>query len=234
MAWSGKFHFGSSYAMYVGSTSDNSLHNHAAFQIAVGQNGHAELCDGIGRRFAGRAVLVRPFVKHQVVSNTDLNIIYLDPKSPILGHFDSLQPAKEIQVLKGPVPSWLSDSKPCQVLSYLENKSDERTGRGIDLRLEGVMAELKHNLGRVSISQAAKERGISESRLRVIANQQLGMPLSTWLLWLKLGKAARALASGACLSEAASSGGFSDQAHFSRTMRKMFGVTPRVAGAVLN
>lgn len=234
MAWTGKFHFGYSYAMYVGPTSDNSLHQHAAFQVAVGQNGHAEVCDGIGRQFSGRAVLVRPFVRHQVVSNVDMNIIYLDPKSPILDDIDSAQSANEIQVLKDPIFNQLSNSKPCQVLSYLKDKSDEGMGRGIDSRLESVTAELKNKLGRVNISQAAKKCGISESRLRVIANQQLGMPLSTWLLWLKLGKASRALASGACLSEAASAGGFSDQAHFSRTMRKMFGVTPSVAEIALN
>ena len=85
MSWSGKFHFGSSYAMYVGTTSDNSLHHHAAYQIAVGQEGPAIVCDENSRQHSGQVVLVRPFVKHKILSHTGLNIIYLDPKSPLLG-----------------------------------------------------------------------------------------------------------------------------------------------------
>lgn len=233
MSWSGKFHFGSSYAMYVGTTSDNSLHQHAAYQIAVSRDGPAIVCDENSREFSGRVVLVRPFVKHKIGSHVDLNIIYLDPKSPLLEDLVGPLPSDAIHILKGPISSQLSDGMPCEVLQRIKSMSDERTKRGIDSRLESALAKLKGQFGQMSISQAAKKCGLSESRLRVVARQQLGMPLSTRLLWLKLDKASKALASGNSLSDAASLGGFSDQAHFCRTMRRMFGVTPGVAEAVL-
>ena len=219
--------------MYVGTTSDNSLHHHAAYQIAVGEEGPAIVCDENGHHHSGRVVLVRPFVKHKIASQVGLNIFYLDPKSPLLDELIGPLPSDDIHIIKDPISSQLSAGMPCEVLQRIKSMSDERTERGIDSRLERAITELKGQLGQMSISQAAKKCGISESRLRVIARQQLGMPLSTWLLWLKLGKASKALAFGNSLSDAASLGGFSDQAHFCRTMRRMFGVTPGVAEAVL-
>jgi AraC-like DNA-binding protein len=38
---------------------------------------------------------------------------------------------------------------------------------------------------------------------------------------------------GASLAEAAYAGGFADQAHYTRAMRKMFGITPKSASLIL-
>jgi AraC-like DNA-binding protein len=57
--------------------------------------------------------------------------------------------------------------------------------------------------------------------------------LSQWLLWRKLEQAALAISTGASLAEAAHAGGFADQPHFSRTMRRMFGLTPGAAAIAL-
>lgn len=83
------------------------------------------------------------------------------------------------------------------------------------------------------MAEAAREVGLSASRLRSLAREALGAPLSRWMLWRKLERSLRAVAGGARLVDAAAEGAFSDQAHLARTMRRMFGVTPREASRVL-
>jgi len=98
-----------------------------------------------------------------------------------------------------------------------------------DIRLVTALETLAENPGKVSIEDAAAIVELSVSRLRALAQKELGFPLSTWVLWRKLERAAQSLASGMDLAHAAIAGGFSDQAHFSRTMRRIFGITPMSA-----
>jgi transcriptional regulator GlxA family with amidase domain len=53
-------------------------------------------------------------------------------------------------------------------------------------------------------------------------------PLIGWLQ-----RASRSLARGASLAEAALDAGFADQAHLSRSMRRVFGVTPATVAALI-
>lgn len=72
----------------------------------------------------------------------------------------------------------------------------------------------------------ANSLGISASRLRQISHSTFGAPISHVLQWRQLQHAARALSESASLAEAAEAGGFADQSHFSRRMRRWFGVSP--------
>ena len=60
--------------------------------------------------------------------------------------------------------------------------------------------------------------------------EQTGMAVRPYLRWLRLACALQAVARGQSLTAAAHEAGFADAAHFSRTMRRHFGVTP---GSVL-
>ncbi len=68
--------------------------------------------------------------------------------------------------------------------------------------------------------------GLSPGRLMHAFTESMGVPLRPYLLWLRLQRAAGAIAAGRTLGEAAHAAGFSDSAHLTRTFRRMFGTTP--------
>ncbi|WP_271219459.1 AraC family transcriptional regulator [Streptosporangium carneum] len=94
----------------------------------------------------------------------------------------------------------------------------------LDPRLLAAMEALARR--DIQVTGAAVEAGLSPQRLRALARRQLGMPLARWRIWRRLTRAARALVEGQSIAEAAITGGFADQAHFSRRLREMMGLTP--------
>ena len=77
-----------------------------------------------------------------------------------------------------------------------------------------------------SIPEVAAEVGLSESRFMHLFREQMGLPVRQYLLWLRIRYAMRFWAQGCSLSEIALAAGFYDQAHFSRTMRRMTDYAP--------
>lgn len=77
-----------------------------------------------------------------------------------------------------------------------------------------------------SLEALARVAGLSPGRLMHAFTESLGVPLRPYLLWLRLQRAAGAIAAGRTLGEAAHAAGFSDAAHLTRTFRRMFGTTP--------
>lgn len=95
-------------------------------------------------------------------------------------------------------------------------------------RVERVLRVL-HDLparDRLSLERLAAVAGLSPSRFMHVFTRSVGMPLRRYILWLRLRRAACALAAGASVTHAAHSAGFSDAAHMTRTFRRMLGTTP--------
>jgi AraC-like DNA-binding protein len=72
----------------------------------------------------------------------------------------------------------------------------------------------------------ADEVGISPSRLRSIAHEEIGVPLTQLRLWSRLARAILWLPYKPTAAAAAAAAGFADQAHFTRTARRFLGRTP--------
>jgi AraC-like DNA-binding protein len=98
--------------------------------------------------------------------------------------------------------------------------------RTIHPRVRKALKLLRAATASKSLEALAAAVGLSPGRLMHVFTSSIGIPLRPYLTWLKLQRAAGAIASGRPLTEAAHAAGFSDGAHLSRTFRSMFGVAP--------
>lgn len=232
MSWDGEFVFGEAWAAYRGPAADNAVHAHAALQVVFGLNADVALRTDAGDERSGRGFLIRPAAAHAIVSRATVGAIYVEVQAPLAFRLIDLMGLDAVE----PTPEALLElldpaADPRAWLDALE-AAFPGAERSLDPRLRDVMGRLARQ-PHLPIADAADQAGVSESRLRELARDQLGVPLSTWLVWRKLERAAREMAGGAGLAEAAIAGGFADQAHCARTMRRMFGVTPGMARVAL-
>ena len=158
--------------------------------------------------------------------------LYLSPSIGFSLDLINLMGDEDIYILTntGRLP-FTAQSLPDEIINILD-KLGQVSFERLDPRLLAVLEDLDRNLDNPSILNAANRTGLSRSRVRTLAREQIGVPLSTWVMWRKLVKANKALSLGANLSDAALAGHFADQAHFTRTMKRMFGVTPTQASQV--
>src|SRR5262249_7866040 len=77
-----------------------------------------------------------------------------------------------------------------------------------------------------SLKTLAGISGLSQSHFMHIFTKSVGVPLRPYILLLRLQRAACDLIDGAPVPSAAHSAGFFAGAHFTRTFRRMLGLTP--------
>lgn len=95
----------------------------------------------------------------------------------------------------------------------------------LDARVQRALDEVDVLLsGKVSADAVAAAAHLSLSQLERLFTAQLGLPVRRLVLWRRLRLAIRLILLGSNLTQAAHAAGFADAAHFSRTMRSLFGV----------
>lgn len=77
-----------------------------------------------------------------------------------------------------------------------------------------------------ALAELCKRAGLSSSRFLHLFKEVTGVPLRRYRIWNRIGAAARAVARGESLTDAAHGAGFSSSAHFSSAFRDMFGMMP--------
>ncbi|MCU0118910.1 helix-turn-helix transcriptional regulator [Pseudomonas sp. B2M1-30] len=99
-----------------------------------------------------------------------------------------------------------------------------------DPRIERALATVDASLSsKVAASAVAEAAHLSMSQLQRLFVSQVGLPVRRMVLWRRLRLAIAAILAGHAVTDAAHAAGFADSAHFSRSLKKLFGVTARQA-----
>jgi AraC family transcriptional regulator len=239
--WAGRLLLGRGWAIYHGPVGDGEYHRHSALQICI--SGKSELVLDLGGQetpvICG-VVVVGADQSHRLhVSSEPATLIYIDGSSGVgagvrsqLGHnaYYCPDPAQTtlIRMAIAENSSTPRSRQAALVASRLWKAAAVRAEQDIiDPRVREILTRLDEvqYLPR-SVSPFARLVGLSDSRLRHLFKEQVGMSPSKYLLWLKLQRAVRYLDNERSLTEAAHAGGFSDSAHLARTFRRTFGISP--------
>jgi AraC-like DNA-binding protein len=207
------FAVGEGYAVYRGPVTDNGFHRHAAFQIAIAVQGEVAMVDQSLTHHRAAALIVAPMTRHRLIPTPRLRTFFVEPHSVFADRLrkrcgDGITAAPELLDLReedlGPAgvrPSGTLDPRLVEALNTLRGRS-------------------------MPMPELAAMVGLSPQRLRALARHQVGMPLTRWRVWARLHRAAEAVRAGQSLADAAITAGFADQAHLTRRMREMMGLTP--------
>ncbi len=228
MRWSGEFAFGEVWVAFRGASAENRMHAHAALQVVVSSDG-LTLVDAEASEYCGRGWVVHSGARHRLLPASALTLVLIEPQSRLATGLLQRLPEVPIAPLPDDLAELLLSSMPIhEVVQTLQRGVLERSAP-IDSRLLKALAFLDQHAAHDAVAAASEHCGLSPSRLRALAQNQFGVPLSKLLLWKKVRRAFFAMGRGSSLADAAYEAGFADQAHLTRTMADVIGLTPHTA-----
>ena len=208
-SWQGTLWLAPDFAILHGAAGATDSHAHYAHQLmlSTGAPFTAEL-DGIVH--TARHLLIESLRPHAIVAAPAFMLtIYAEPQR--------LSGAALLAAAAHTGAPTLDNIAAALQAQPREHLPDPRLQRA----LEQVDALLS---GKVSAAALAEAAHLSLSQLERLFSAQLGLPVRRLVLWRRLRLAIRFILLGSTLTDAAHGAGFADAAHFSRTMRSLFGV----------
>lgn len=240
--WSGHLAFGPWWLLYSGPIGPTDLHAHHAFQIVV-HAGSPCVSDSDRQALAGPIVVIEPDQAHAFVDSREQALIaFVDPESnageALKARRAFLNQSRDVRTFSRIVAALRPDNwsrAEETVHRILASVCDSPLARpmswwrhpSIDAALLRVPSLVE--AGTINFTTLADEVGLSVSRLTHIFTDEIGVPLRSYARWIRLVHAVEHLANGETITEAAHRAGFADGAHFSRTFRAMFGLSPSEA-----
>lgn len=223
--WRGQLRLGDRWAVWHGNIGDGVIHRHFAAQAIISDR-PVRVFDADARYVEAECVLIDPLALHRVASGQKAMLIYIEHGKQI---------AAEAVELLAPVRSSTSlamirSADNASFWSTLLSKPVPRFD-AIDARLSAALEFVESELafGPVPLQKAANQSHLSPDRFRHLFADQMGLAYKRYVLWRRLRLASTYLMEGQDVTTAAHAAGFSDAAHFARTIKSTFGVTARQA-----
>lgn len=221
--WSGAMTLGMGWAWLDARIGDNRAHRHVAHQISLALDDECEIGGSSPLRLRqGDALLIPAGTLHCLApAGIAVRTIYVDPM--FRGRNSLAAQTVCTRLNRDDASALLAIQDGKQARQWIADFLGLVGSRIIDRRLRAGLAESDAD---TSTTALAGMIGLSPARVREIAVRDFGVPPSKLLQWLQLQRAIDALRQSRNLADAAATGGFSDQAHFTRRLVEWFGVTP--------
>jgi AraC-like DNA-binding protein len=228
--------------LYLGPAFGLTPHRNATGVLAVALDGTIGVADNprapIPRYREARSVLIPPNSLHHLrIDRGRMAFLYVDP----FGHDLAALRTRMTEV--GSCAAFdLIDERPA--IKLLRNIADRRlkpeesrrkigellgvgSGARADARILNAVRRMRDEPCEPhALAELCKQAGLSPSRFLHLFKEATGVPLRRYRIWNRIGAAARAVAQGYSLTDAAHNAGFSGSAHFSSAFRDMFGMMP--------
>ena len=227
---------------YVGPSLRLAPHRNAVACVALSLDAPFTVESGGSRREAHSA-LIPPNTLHQLTAREGaMAFLYLDPvdaavaggpgwhqrtRSGVLfEHADTEAARTTLLGLRSAKASTVGP-RVLEALGALVESAGPRADRRVMSalrKLEPVVEGL--DAAECRLDRVAAGLKLSPSRAQHLIREVTGVPFRRYRTWVRMRVAARALAEGGTLTEAAHTAGFSSAAHFSTAFRAMFGLPP--------
>lgn len=221
-----------SKAMYLGPSFDNGTHSHNAYQVVVALDGTTRVeIDGIW--LENTIFVIRPNTKHRVQFFGVVAVLLMDAEVTTRGD-DFI--ATRLR------PDTLSELKACYAELYsseqalaVYKKVTAEVGLAVDIlnssiddRIKKCLNFINQNLNEnLSMEMVCRLNGISESSFSHLFSKEVGIPFRRYVLWKRIKESISLYLKGnKSLTDVSLEMGFSDQAHFTKSFRDVFGVKP--------
>lgn len=206
--WQGELWLAKDFALLQGKAGRTSEHAHYAHQVLLSSVGPIT-ASVEGLTLTSHCVLIPSLCRHVIVDAPEsLFTIYAEPLAmsgpTLLGAVLQAKPS---------LPSLADALRRCRS----SRLPDPRVARALTA-VDALLAST------VSATSLANTVHLSLSQLERLFGAHVGLPIRRLVLWRRLRLAMALVFEGQTLTGAAHAAGFSDSAHFSRTMRSMFGV----------
>jgi len=219
------------------------LHAHHAIQIAFGVERPISLRpdpNGDWMEFFG--AIIAPDLSHEYLANGGLVAnLFLEPESRLgrllLDRFgdhaiSALDPAFARSILTDLVRLFSEDAEDDRLIQETMRIFSGLAGlaapnRPTDPRILRIIDWIYDHIdGPLTLGAAADVACLSESRLRHLFVAETGVAFRPFVLWARVKRAVELGFAGASWTDAAMGANFADQAHLTRTCRRMFGLVP--------
>jgi AraC-like DNA-binding protein len=220
--------------LYVGPGDVAARHAHHAVQLAWSRDAALSVTTG-GDAHRRRAVLVPANAPHALdAAGQTIALLLVEPHGERGTALDRAAHAtggrdlaRELAALPFPSPDIaLADVVPwCdRVLAALGVTPQRPALSSVSRRAIAHIERCRDGVPRVA--DVATALALSTTRVTHLFSAEVGIPFRRFVLWTRIKRAVAAVQAGRDLTAAAIAAGFSDAAHFSRTFRAMFGLSP--------
>lgn len=228
--------------LYLGPAFGLTPHRNATGVLAVALDGVISVADSPRKRSSSyrdtRSVLIWPNSLHHLrVDAGRMAFLYVDPfgrdLEALRARMQEIGSRAAFDLTDERAVVALLDDIAEQRLASDEARREVREVLGIgpnappDARIADAMKRMRDEPGGShALAELGRKAGLSSSRFLHLFKEVTGVPLRRYRIWNRIGAAARAVAQGQSLTEAAHGAGFSSSAHFSSAFRDMFGMMP--------
>lgn len=230
-------HIDGDFGWFIGRFDNNQKHKHHAIQLSIPLDTKIIIKTSKTIIQSKKPVLIKANVTHQISSDTNHFLLLVNPASTIGHYWNQLSDCDIKEIVNEPTAQLVKMlSKPHKNQSFISGLNaiiteyncfcSSAIHKGDD-RINKALAYLSTNSEKIiPVKEIANHCHLSPSRFLHLFKEQTGITYRRAQLWNKLTSSIFQFGKMS-LTEIAHHNGFSDSAHFSRTFKESFGVSPR-------